>query len=179
MTWAPRSVTASKCTMSEIVLPNDTNSLGNLFGGRLLQWMDICAAISAQRHTGRVCVTAAVDTVEFHSPIRQGEIVVLESLVNRAFNTSMEVEINVWAEYAPTLTRRKCNRAYYTFVSLDDHGKPQPVPPIAPEGDDEHARYEAAAQRREFRLLLAGRLKPGEATRTAQLLREIIGHESP
>ncbi len=178
MTWAPRSVNASRCTMSEIVLPNDTNSLGNLFGGRLLQWMDICAAISAQRHTGRVCVTAAVDSVEFHSPIRQGEIVVLESQVNRAFTTSMEVEINVWAEQAATLTRRKCNRAYYTFVSIDDDGRPQAVPPIAPEGEDELARFEAAAQRREFRLLLAGRIRLTEATRTAQLLRDVTRHET-
>lgn len=171
MEWAPRPAAASHCTMSEIVLPNDTNSLGNLMGGRLLHWMDICAAISAQRHTGRVCVTASVDTVDFRSAIRQGEIVVLESQVNRAFRTSMEVEINVWAENAATLTRRKCNEAYYTFVSIDDDGRPQRVPPVEATSAVEKERLEGAARRRELRLLLAGRIPPSQAPEIAELLR--------
>ena len=171
MDWAPRPAGASHCTMSEIVLPNDTNSLGNLMGGRLLHWMDICAAISAQRHTGRVCVTASVDTVDFRSAIRQGEIVVLESQVNRAFRTSMEIEINVWAENPATLTRRKCNQAYYTFVAIDDGGKPQRVPPVAATTDEENERYLGAGRRRELRLLLAGRIPPDQAKGIADLLR--------
>ncbi len=150
--------------MNELVLPNDTNALGNLMGGRLLHWMDICAAISAQRHTNRVCVTAAVDNVEFHSPIRLGEIVTVESQVNRVFRTSMEVEINVWAENPRTEERRKCNRAYYTFVAVDDDLKVVPAPPITPESPEQDAAYEEAARRRELRLVLAGRLEVQDAT---------------
>lgn len=149
--------------MSEIVLPNDTNSLGNLMGGRLLHWMDICAAIAAQRHTNRVCVTAAVDNVEFHSPIRLGEIVTLESRVNRVFRTSMEIEIGVWAENPRTQQKRASNRAYYTFVSVDDEMNAVPAPPIVPESDDERHAYEQAARRRELRLVLAGRLEMKDA----------------
>ncbi len=154
-----KTVSASRTIMNEIVLPNDTNTLGNLMGGQLLHWMDICAAISAQRHTNRVCVTAAVDNVEFHSPIRLGEVVTLESRVNRVFRTSMEVEINVWAENPRTEERRKCNRAYYTFVSVDDELKAVSAPQIRPETPEEEAAYEEAARRRELRLVLAGRLE--------------------
>ncbi len=150
--------------MNEIVLPNDTNALGNLMGGRLLHWMDICAAISAQRHTNRVCVTAAVDNVEFHSPIQLGEIVTVESQVNRVFRTSMEVEINVWAENPRTEEKRKCNRAYYTFVAVDDQLKAVPAPAIHPESEEEEAAFEEAARRRELRLVLAGRLDMQDAT---------------
>lgn len=157
-----RTVSQSSCVMNEIVLPNDTNNLGNMMGGRLLHLMDICAAISAQRHTNRVCVTASVDHVEFQSPIYQGEIVTLRSRVNRAFNTSMEVEINVWAENARENTVRKCNRAFYTFVAVDDANRPVPVPPIVPESEAEERCYANAAKRREVRLILSGRLNWGD-----------------
>ena len=143
--------------MTEIVLPNDTNSLGSMMGGRLLHLMDKCAAISAQRHANRVCVTAAVDNVEFQSAISEGEIVDVESQVNRAFRTSMEVELNVWAENPREETRRKCNRAFYTFVALNDEGEPVRVPSVTPETDEERDRYEQAAKRRDIRLVLAGR----------------------
>ncbi|NNE45233.1 MAG: acyl-CoA thioesterase [Rhodothermales bacterium] len=149
--------------MSEIVLPNDTNTLGNLMGGRLLHLMDICAAISAQRHTNRVCVTAAVDNVEFHSPIRLGEIVTLESQVNRAFRTSMEVEINVWAENPRTQEKRASNRAYYTFVAVDEDLHAVAAPPIVAETDEEREAFDEAARRRELRLILAGRLDMKDA----------------
>ena len=145
--------------MNEIVLPNDTNGLGNMMGGRLLHLMDVCGAISAQRHAGRVCVTAAVDSVEFQAPIRQGEVVVIESQVNRAFRTSMEVELNVWAENPRQGTRRKCNRAYYTFVAVDDDGEPCAAPPVEPETEEERDRYQGAAKRREVRLIFSGRLE--------------------
>lgn len=158
-----KTVQQSRCLMTEFVLPNDTNGLGNLMGGRLLHLMDVAAAISAQRHANHVCVTAAVDTVEFHSPIMLGEVVIIESQVNRAFRTSMEVELNVWAENPRTQTRRKCNRAFFTFVAVDDEGHPVPVPPVTPESEEERIRYEGAAKRRELRLLLAGRLKLEEA----------------
>jgi acyl-CoA hydrolase len=156
---AQKTVQASRCVLNEIVLPNDTNNLGNLMGGRLLYLMDICAAISSQRHTNRVCVTAAVDSVEFHSPIRQGEIVFIEGQVNRTFRTSMEIELNVWAENPIAQTRRKCNRAYYTFVAVDEENRPVPVPAVHPETEEERQRYVEAARRREMRLLLAGRLE--------------------
>ncbi len=158
-----KTVSNSTCVNTEIVLPNDTNNLGNMMGGRLLHLMDICAAISAQRHTNRICVTAAVDSVEFESPIRQGEIVIIESQVNRAFRTSMEVELNVWAENAIEQTRRKCNRAYYTFVAVDDNSRPTPIEAIIPETDEEKERYEQAAKRRELRLIVAGRMSMNEA----------------
>ncbi len=158
-----KTVSNSKCVTTEIVLPNDTNNLGNMMGGRLLHLMDISAAISAQRHTNRICVTAAVDSVEFQSPILQGEIVIIESHVNRAFRTSMEVELNVWAENALTQERRKCNRAYYTFVAIGNDGRPTPVPTIHPETKAEQANYMEAAKRRELRLIVAGRIRLEDA----------------
>ncbi len=158
-----RTVRASRCVTTEIVLPNDTNGLGNMMGGRLLHLMDKCAAISAQRHAGTICVTASVDSVEFQSPIKQDEIVAVESQVNRAFRTSMEVELNVWAENPRLGTRRKCNRAYYTFVALGEDGRPVPVAPITPETGAERERYAAAEKRREVRLVLSGRIKLEDA----------------
>jgi acyl-CoA hydrolase len=159
-----KPVSASRAVINEIVLPNDTNSLGNMMGGRLLHLMDKCAAISAQRHANRVCVTASVDNVEFQAPIRGSEVVVIQSQVNRAFRTSMEVELNVWAENPREETTRKCNRAFYTFVALDDDGNTVEIPRIQPETDTEKQRYEAAAKRREIRLVLAGRLDLEDAS---------------
>lgn len=153
-----KTVSRSRCVMTEIVLPNDTNGLGNMMGGRLLHLMDKAGAISAQRHANRVCVTAAVDTVEFESAIRQGEVVIIESQVNRTFRTSMEVELNVWAENPREETRRKCNRAFYTFVAVDENIRPVPVAPIQPETEEEELRFENAAKRRELRLIMSGRL---------------------
>lgn len=143
--------------MTEIILPNDTNGLGNMMGGRLLHLMDKCAAISAQRHANRVCVTASVDNVEFQSPIEEGEVVVIESHVNRAFRSSMEVELNVWAENPLEETHRKCNRAFYTYVALNEDGNTVPVPDVEPQSDEERERYDAAAKRRDIRLVMAGR----------------------
>jgi acyl-CoA hydrolase len=161
---AAKPVSASTCVMNEIVLPNDTNSLGNMMGGRLLHLMDKCAAISAQRHANQVCVTASVDNVEFQGPIREAEVVIIESRVNRAFRTSMEVELNVWAENPRDETHRKCNRAYYTFVALDADGTPTPIPAVAPQTDEEQVRYEAAAKRRDVRLVLSGRIDLEDAS---------------
>jgi len=158
-----KPVSASTCKMTEIVLPNDTNSLGNMMGGRLLHLMDKCAAISAQRHANRVCVTASVDNVEFQSAIQEGEIVVIESQVNRGFRTSMEVELNVWAENPRNETRRKCNRAFYTFVALDEDGSTVAVPSIEPRSNAERERHRAAAKRRDIRLVIAGRKELEEA----------------
>ena len=144
--------------MTELVLPNDTNTLGNLMGGRLLHLMDVCAAIAAQRHSNRTVVTASVDSVDFRNAIRLGEVVVLKAAVNRAFTTSMEVGVSVWAEDTATGELRRSNRAYYTFVAVDQSGRPIPVRPVEPATDAERERYEAAGRRRELRLVLAGRL---------------------
>ncbi|MEX2401320.1 MAG: acyl-CoA thioesterase [Rhodothermales bacterium] len=166
--------------MTEIVMPNDTNGLGNMMGGRLLHLMDKGAAISAQRHSNQVCVTAAVDTVDFQSPIFQGEIVVVESQVNRVFRSSMEVELNVWAENPRAQTRRKCNRAFYTFVAVDDTGSPVPAPPITPETEEEAARYENAAKRRELRLLMSERMHLRDAEGLKEdVLAAISGDDRP
>lgn len=148
----------SRCVMSEVVLPNDTNSHGTIFGGRLMSLMDKCAAISATRHSEILCVTVAVDSVEFTSPVYLGEVVMLESWVNRVFNTSLEVEISVEAENILKKKRRQCNRAFFTFVAVNARGKPVPVPPLHPETDLEKERYEKAALRREMRLYMKGRL---------------------
>ncbi|PAP77665.1 acyl-CoA thioesterase [Rubrivirga marina] len=156
--------------MNELVLPNDTNTLGNLMGGRLLHFMDICAAIAAQRHSHRTVVTASVDSVDFRAAVRLGEVVVLEATVTRAFTTSMEVWIEVWAEDNATGERRHCNRAYYTFVAVDQSGRPIPVPPLEPETEAERERFEAAARRRELRLVLAGRLRLEDAADLRQHL---------
>jgi acyl-CoA hydrolase len=162
---------ASVCQTTELVLPNDTNTLGNLMGGRLLHLMDVCSAIAAQRHAHRTVVTASVDSVDFRGAIRLGEVVVIEAVVNRAFTTSMEVGVAVWAE-SPTTGegRRLCNTAFYTFVAVDAAARPVHVPPILPETDDERARYEGAARRREWRLVLSGRLDASAAPSLRDLL---------
>lgn len=160
-----RKPSESFATMTELVFPNDTNILGNLMGGKLLHWMDIVSAISASKHSNRICVTASVDFVDFRSPIRHAEIVLLQSFVTRAFSTSMEVRIDVWAENMQQVDgKRFCNSAYYTFVAVDQSGRPIPVPPIEPETDLEKKYYEGAMRRRELRLVSAGRIKPEEAT---------------
>ncbi len=110
--------------MTELVLPNDTNLFGNLMGGRLMYWMDIAAALAAMKHCGAPVVTASVDNISFENPIRLGNVVHIEAKVSRAFNSSMEVHLNVWGEDALKHTRYKSNTAYYTFVALDANGRP-------------------------------------------------------
>jgi hypothetical protein len=150
--------------MNEIVLPNDTNTLNNLMGGKLLHWMDIVAAISAQKHSNNIVVTASVDGVSFKEPIRLGDVVTLEAYVTRSFNTSMEVYIEVYAQNIPRNEKYKCNDAYYTFVAIDSRNKPVLVPTIEPETELEKLKYEGALRRRQIRLVMAGKLKKDEAT---------------
>lgn len=150
----------SATVMTEMVLPNDTNNLGNLMGGNLLHWMDICSAIAAGKHANTISVTAAVDNVSFQHPIARGAIVTLVSRVTRAFNTSMEVYIEVYSETMASQEKVLTNTAYYTFVALGGDGLPKTVVPIQPETDEDHRRFEGALRRRELRLLLAGRLQP-------------------
>ena len=154
----------SLATLTEIVLPNDTNTLGNLMGGRLLHWMDIASAISATRHCGRIVVTASVNNVTFNQPIRLGEIVTLQAKVSRAFNSSMEVFIDVWVENNMTGEKKKCNEAIYTFVAVDQLGNTINVPALVPETDEEKSRYDSALRRRQLSLILAGKMKPAEAS---------------
>lgn len=149
---------------SHIILPENTNTLGNLMGGQLLNWMDITSAISAHRHCRRVVVTAAVNNVSFEHPIKLGDIVTIEAKVSRAFSSSMEVFMEVWVEGNASGKRMKCNQAMYTFVAVDQLGSPINVPVLVPETEEEKRRYEGALRRRQLRLILAGKLKPEEAT---------------
>ncbi|MCX6174760.1 MAG: acyl-CoA thioesterase [Ignavibacteriales bacterium] len=147
-----KKVSESIITMTELVLPNYTNQLGNLLGGQLMHWIDICAALSSAKHSQRVCVTASVDRIDFHHPIKLGNVVTLIASVNRAYRTSMEVGVTVFAESLLDGIRIHTNTAYLTFVSVDDNGNPVDTFEIAPETDDEKRRFDEALQRRKNRL---------------------------
>ena len=149
--------------MTEMVLPNDTNTLNNLMGGRLMHWMDIVAAIAAQKHCNRIVVTASADNISFKEPINLGNVVTLRSQVTRAFNSSMEVFIEVTAEDIPASKKIMTHRAFFTFVAVDQNGKPIEVPLVVPETPEEIDFYEGALRRRQLRLVLAQRMKPEEA----------------
>jgi len=142
----------SQVEVTQLVLPNDTNQLGNLLGGRLMEWMDIAAAVSAQRHSNRVCVTAAVDNLVFYQPIKLGEVVTLRASVNRAFGSSMEVGVNVMSENQLTGERKTSNTAYLTFVAVDENNRPTKIPRIVPGTSEEKRRYREAFVRRRLRL---------------------------
>lgn len=157
-------VSESYTVNTEVVLPNDTNHVGNLFGGKLLQWMDITAAICAQRHCKRVVVTAGINNVSFNNPIKQNSVVTIEARVSRAFTSSMEVFLDVFVEDPVTGEKTKCNEAIFTFVAIDQNGAPLPVPQVIPETEQDKKRYEGALRRRQLALILAGRMKPDEAT---------------
>jgi len=160
----PKTAKESFAVTTEIVLPNDTNTLGNLMGGRLLHLMDITAAISAHRHCRRVVVTASVNNVAFNHPIKLADIVTIEAKVSRAFSTSMEVFIDVWVENHSTGVKTKCNEAIYTFVAVDQIGSPIGVPELIPETEEEKQRFAGSLRRRQLSLILAGKLKPSDAT---------------
>lgn len=164
-----KTAESTKTIMTEIVLPNDTNTLGNLMGGKLLHWMDICAAISAHRCSNRIVVTASVNNVSFSHPIKLGDIVTLEAKVSRTFNSSMEVYIDVFVEDHRTGARKQCNNAIYTFVAVDQIGSPISVPEVIAETDVEKERFEGALRRRQLSLILAGKMKPAEATELKKL----------
>jgi len=149
--------------MTELVLPNDTNVFGNLMGGRLMYWMDIAAALSAQKHSNAPVVTASVDNISFENAIRLGNVVHIEANVTRAFTTSMEVHLKVWGEDLKKRIKYKSNEAYYTFVALDDNSHPTSVPQLVAETDDEKRLYDGALRRRQIRLILGGKMKPDDA----------------
>ena len=164
MALVSKKAKESFIVMNELVLPNDTNTLNNLMGGRLLHWMDIAAAISAQKHCNRIVVTASVDNVSFQHAIKLGDVVTIEAKVSRAFNTSVEVRLDVWAENIPSGSRQKSNEAYYTFVAVDQSGRTIPVPALVPETDEEQDLFDGALRRRQLRLILGGKMKANDAT---------------
>ena len=149
--------------MTELVLPNDTNTFGNLMGGRLMYWMDIASALAASKHCNGPVVTASVDNISFTNPIVLGNVVHIEAKVTRAFTTSMEVHLNVWGEDIIQQNRYKSNEAYYTFVSLDPHRKPKAVPQLEPRTEEEQKLFDGALRRRQIRLILGGKMKPDDA----------------
>ncbi|MFY0608378.1 MAG: acyl-CoA thioesterase [Cyclobacteriaceae bacterium] len=154
----------SVVTMTELVLPNDTNTLNNLMGGRLMHWMDIVSAIAAQRHSNSIVVTASVDNISFSNAIQLGNVVTFKAFVTRAFNTSMEVYIEAIAEDIPNGKKIDTNKAFFTFVAVDQNSQPHQVPEIVPETDEERELYEGALRRRQLRLVLGKRMKPEDAT---------------
>ena len=149
---------------TKIVLPNDTNTLGHLFGGELLAWMDMIASVSAHRHSKRVVVTASINNVSFQKPIKHASIVTLEAKVSRAFTSSMEVFIDVYVEDPVSGMIEKCNEAIYTFVAVDQNGGPINVPELIPETEEEKERFASALRRRQLSLILAGKMDPKDAT---------------
>lgn len=153
-----KTVKDSKATMTEMVLPNDTNTLNNLMGGRLMHLMDVVAAIAAQRHSNCTVVTAAVDSISFNHPIALGNVVTLKAQVTRAFTTSMEIFIEVFAEDIPACLKEKTHQAFFTFVAVDAHGKPVKVPALEPSNASEQELYEQALKRRQSRLVFGNRM---------------------
>ena len=147
-----RSVSESKVVMTELVLPTHTNALGSIFGGVVMSWIDIAAAIAAQRHSRKNVVTASIDAMNFVAPVYQGWVVNLKASVNYAGTTSMEIGVRVDAENPVTGETFHTASAYLTFVALDSRGKPAKILPVKPEGEDEKRRYEGAKVRRAGRL---------------------------
>lgn len=162
-----RTVAESQSEMTELVLPNDTNTLGNLLGGRLMHFIDLVGAMAAYRHARNHVVTASMEHIDFIAPVRVGDLVILKASVNRAFKTSMEVGVKVLVENAMAGTRRHVSSAYLTFVAIDESGRRLPVPPLATETADEERRYEDAGRRRERRDQERERKKQRHAGRQA------------
>lgn len=159
-----KSPSESVTTITDIVLPGETNPLNNLFGGELLARMDRAASIAARRHSRRICVTASVNNVAFNKSIPLGSVVTIEAKVSRAFRTSLEIFIDVWIEDRESGEKIKANEAIYTFVAVDETGRPVEVPAIMPETEIEKARFDAALRRKQLSLVLAGKLAASEAT---------------
>lgn len=160
----PKTPKESRTLMTDLVLPSETNPLNNLFGGELLARMDRAASIAARRHSRRITVTASVNHVAFNQAVPVGSVVTVEAAVSRAFNTSMEIYIDVWMEDRFSGEKSKVNEAIYTFVAVDDSGRPIKVPKLSPETPLEKERFDAALRRKQLSLVLAGKLKPKEAT---------------
>ena len=162
-TIRPRPVRESKSEMAEIVLPNDANPLNALLGGRLMHWIDLAGAMAAHRHSRQYALTAAIDHLDFLVPVHVGDLVILRSSVNRAFNTSMEIGVKVWVENYHLEQHQHVSSAYLTFVAVDAAGNHLRVPPVIPETDEEKRRYEDAGRRREIRRAEVERRRKVEA----------------
>lgn len=147
----PRPVRESQSEMAEVVLPNDANPLGNLLGGRLMHLIDLAGALACHRHARSYVVTASMDHLDFLAPVHVGDLLILRSSVNRAFNTSMEVGVKVWVENYISGSQRHVSSAYLTFVAVDRHGRHICVPPVIAETAEEKRRYEDAGRRRAAR----------------------------
>ncbi|MFB0911117.1 MAG: acyl-CoA hydrolase [Flavobacterium sp.] len=160
----PKHPSESLTTLTDLVLPSETNPLNNLFGGELLARMDRAASIAARRHSRRIVVTASVNSVAFNRAIPLGSVVTVEAKVSRAFKSSMEIFIDIWVEDRESGNKTKANEAIYTFVAVDDTGRPVEVPQIIPETELEQERFDAALRRKQLSLVLAGKMKPEEAT---------------
>ena len=161
--YMDKKASESLVVMTELVLPNDTNTFGNLMGGRLMYWMDIASALAAMKHCGSPVVTASVDNISFENPIKLGNVVHIEAKVSRAFTTSMEVHMKVWGEDAIHQYKYKSNEAYFTFVALDPNSKPKSVNHLIAETAEEIELYEGALRRRQLRLVLGGKMKAKDA----------------
>ncbi|MFD2566622.1 acyl-CoA thioesterase [Pseudotenacibaculum haliotis] len=154
----------SLTVLTDIVLPGETNYLDNLFGGELLARMDRACSIAARRHSRRIVVTASVNHVAFEKSVPVGSVVTIEAKVSRAFKSSMEIYVDVWIEDRQSGSKTKVNEGIYTFVAVDETGKPVEIPQIAPETDLEKTRYDGALRRKQLSLVLAGKMKPDDAT---------------
>lgn len=168
----PRKAAQSLTILTDLVLPSETNPLNNLFGGELLARMDRAASIAARRHCRRITVTASVNHVAFNKSIPLGSVVTVEAKISRSFNSSMEIYLDVWVEDRESGNRSKANEAIYTFVAVDDSGRPVQVPPVIPESDLEKQRFEGALRRKQLSLVLAGKMKPNDATELKALFTE-------
>jgi len=160
-----KTPTDSITIMTDTVLPSETNTLNNLFGGELLARMDRAASIAAGRHAKRIVVTASVNHVAFTRSVPIGSVVTVEAKVSRAFNTSMEVFIDVWLDnFESSEGKIKANEGVYTFVAVDENGRPVKIPQLKPESDIEKERFNGALRRKQLSLVLAGKMKPDDAT---------------
>ncbi|HEV2274596.1 MAG TPA: acyl-CoA thioesterase [Acidobacteriaceae bacterium] len=164
--------------MTELILPNDTNTLGNLLGGRLMHFIDLVGAMAAYRHARTHVVTASMDHIDFIAPVHVGDLLILKSTLNRAFRTSMEVGVKVWVENAIAGTTRHVASAYLTFVAIDSQGRRMPVPELAPESAEERRRYEDAGRRREHRKRELERKRSAEPEALAAAVAERTGNNS-
>jgi len=160
----PKTPKESLTTLTDLVLPGETNYLDNLFGGELLARMDRACSIAARRHSRRIVVTASVNHVAFNKSVPVGSVVTIEAKVSRAFKSSMEIYVDVWIEDRQSGDRTKVNEGIYTFVAVDETGKPIQIAQIIPETDIEKERFEGALRRKQLSLILAGKLNPNEAT---------------
>lgn len=159
-----RKAIDSFTTMNELVLPNDTNTFGDLMGGKLMYWMDIAAYLSAAKHCNSACMKASVDNLSFKTPIKLGNVICIEAIVTRAFTTSMEIHLKVWNQNMISQSKELSNEAFFTFVALDENKQPKEVPAIIAETAEQIKYYDGALRRRQLRLILGGKMKPDDAT---------------